>query len=63
MIGDGRLPVALRDAIRDPGNEVYLSVISIWEALIKHAVGKLPLPSPAYEYLIAQRKAHQIASL
>ena len=32
---DPHLQVALRDAIRDPANEVFLSVASIWEAVIK----------------------------
>ncbi len=32
---DPQLPVALRDAIRDPANEVYSSVASVWEAVIK----------------------------
>jgi PIN domain nuclease of toxin-antitoxin system len=41
---DPQLPVAFRDAIRDPANEVYLSVASVWEAVIKYALGKLPLP-------------------
>jgi len=30
---DPQLPVAFREAIRDPANEVYLSVASVWEAL------------------------------
>jgi PIN domain nuclease of toxin-antitoxin system len=34
--GDERLPTSMRDVIRDPENEVYLSVISIWEAIVKH---------------------------
>lgn len=28
---DARLPVAYRDAIRNPANAVYLSVASVWE--------------------------------
>ena len=43
---DPQLPVAFREAIRDPANEVYLSVASVWEAVIKYALGKLPLPEP-----------------
>ena len=57
------LPVAFRDAIRDPANEVRLSVASVWEAVIKYALGKLPLPAPPAEYLPAQREAHRIATL
>jgi PIN domain nuclease of toxin-antitoxin system len=60
---DPRLPGEVRDAIRDPANEVFLSVASVWEAVIKHALGKLPLPAPPAEYLPQQREAHRIASL
>lgn len=31
---DARLPVTLRDHVQDPANEVHLSVVSIWEAVI-----------------------------
>jgi PIN domain nuclease of toxin-antitoxin system len=60
---DPRLPVALRDAIRDPVNEVYLSAASVWEAVIKYALGKLPLPEPAASYLPRQRDTHHIKTL
>src|ERR1700730_9132154 len=60
---DPQLPVAFRDAIRDPANEVYLSVASVWEAVIKYALGKLPLPEAPAEYLPRQRVAPRIAPL
>ncbi len=60
---DPQLPVAFRDAIRDPANEVYLSVAAVWEAVIKYALGKLPLPEAPVEYLPRQRLAHQISTL
>jgi PIN domain nuclease of toxin-antitoxin system len=60
---DPQLPVAFRDAIRDPANEVYLSVGSVWEVVIKYALGKLPLPEAPAEYLPRQREAHRIATL
>jgi PIN domain nuclease of toxin-antitoxin system len=60
---DPQLPTTFRDAIRDPGNEVYLSVASVWEAVIKYALGKLPLPEAPAEYLPRQRDAHRIATL
>jgi len=40
--GDAQLPADWRDSTRDVGNEVYLSVVSLCEAIIKHALGKLP---------------------
>src|SRR5438445_10805258 len=60
---DPQLPVAFREAIRDPANEVYLSAASVWEAVIKHALGKLPLPEAPAEYLPRQREAHRITTL
>jgi len=60
---DPNLPATFRAAIQDPANEAYLSVASVWEAVIKHALGKLPLPGPPAIYLPQQRAAHLIASL
>jgi PIN domain nuclease of toxin-antitoxin system len=63
IAADPSLPTAFRIAIQDPNNEVFLSVVSIWEAVIKYSLGKLPLPAPPEEYLPQQRQLHQIASL
>jgi PIN domain nuclease of toxin-antitoxin system len=41
----------------------YLSAASVWEAVIKHALDKLPLPGPPADYLPHQRAAHRIAAL
>jgi PIN domain nuclease of toxin-antitoxin system len=61
--GDTQLSTNVRDAIRDPDNEVYLSAISVWEAIVKYQLGKLPLPEHPKTYLPKQRDLHQIASL
>jgi PIN domain nuclease of toxin-antitoxin system len=63
VTADPKLPAKFRTSIQDPANDVYLSVVSVWEAVIKHGLGKLPLPGPPAEYLPRQRDAHQIASL
>lgn len=47
----------------DPENEVYLSTISMWEIVIKHQLGRLPLPTPIEQFIIEQRKLHRIESL
>ncbi len=60
---DPQLPAVFRDAIREPSNEVFLSVASVWEAVIKHALGKLPLPGAPAEYMPRERQAHRIAAL
>ena len=63
ITGDSRLPSSVLPLIRDPANDVYLSPVSIWEAIIKHQLGKLPLPQPPAIYLPRQRQRHQIHSL
>jgi Uncharacterized protein conserved in bacteria len=60
---DPRLPPAFAAAIQDEANEVFLSVVSVWEALAKHQLGKLPLPTPADDYLRTRREQHNIASM
>lgn len=61
--GDTQLSIDDRDTIRDPDNEVYLSSVSVWEAIVKYQLGKLPLPEFPEIYLPKQRDLHQIASL
>ena len=63
VAADRRLPNTFRAAIQDPANEVYLSVASVWESVIKHSLGKLSLPGPPARYLTQQREAHGILSL
>jgi PIN domain nuclease of toxin-antitoxin system len=63
LSGDVRLPVAWRDTIRQPHHEVYLSVVSLWETIIKYHLGKLPLPESPERYLSVQRERHRIATL
>lgn len=53
----------MRDCIRNLDNEVYLSVVSLWETIVKHQLGRLLLPLPPETYLPVQRQKHQIASL
>lgn len=60
---DRRLPAEVGDAIHSPDNEIYFSVVSVWEAIVKHQLGKLPLPEPPETYLPAQRDRHLIRSL
>ena len=60
---DHRLPKSLKDIIQDSVNEVYLSVVSLWESIVKYHLGKLPLPLSPEKYLPLQRERHDISSL
>jgi PIN domain nuclease of toxin-antitoxin system len=61
--GDARLSQMVRDCIRRPENEVYVSVVSLWEAIVKNRLGRLPLPQPPETYLPIQRERHRMSSL
>jgi PIN domain nuclease of toxin-antitoxin system len=63
IIGDSKLPQRMREAVSDPENEVFLSVVSLWEIIIKYALGHLLLPKPPETYVPAQRKFFSIESL
>lgn len=60
---DNRLSEKYCDAIINPDNEVYLSVVSVWEAMIKYQLGKLPLPESPETYLPKQREKDLVSSL
>ena len=61
--GDAALAARTKQEVENPAKEVFLSVVSLWEILIKHALGKLPLPQPPEIYIPAQRDLHGIRSL
>jgi PIN domain nuclease of toxin-antitoxin system len=63
ITADARLSLGEQQAIRDGANEVYLSVVSLWETMIKYQLGKLPLPEAPEHFLPVQRERHQITSL
>jgi len=58
ITADPRLPASFRVATQDASNVVFLSSISVWEAVIKHGLGKLTLPALPATYLPQQRTAH-----
>jgi PIN domain nuclease of toxin-antitoxin system len=59
--GDRKLQASVKDTIRNPANQVYLSVASLWEAIVKHQIGKLVLPQEPEKYLPEQRELHRIS--
>ena len=43
-LGSRELSDTARELFEDPGNDVFLSVVSGWEIAVKHGLGNLPLP-------------------
>lgn len=60
---DNRLSPDAAGAISEDSNDVYLSVVSVWETLVKYQLGKLNLPAPADQYLQQRQEQHHILSL
>jgi PIN domain nuclease of toxin-antitoxin system len=60
---DRRLPLHIKDAIESSSNLVHLSVISIWETVIKHSTGKLALHQPPAVLLPRERDKNSILSV
>ena len=61
--GAQRVPKAVRSAVSDPAHEVYLSAASVWEIMLKHQAGRLPLPASPERFLREQRERHGFVSL
>jgi PIN domain nuclease of toxin-antitoxin system len=52
-----RLSAEAQRAIRDPSQNVYLSIAAVWEMAIKRALGRLKMPANFPEVLAEQRIA------
>ena len=60
---DERLSAAHRRIYLKPESELWLSVASIWETLIRSGLGKLKLPSPVTGYLLKQMERNRVGLL
>jgi PIN domain nuclease of toxin-antitoxin system len=60
---DNQLKQEIIDIINNTDNEVFLSVVSVWECVIKYQLGKLRLPESPEIYLPRKRKEYVIQSL
>ena len=60
---DPKLSRSQKAAYIAEGNELYLSIASVWEMLIKAGLGKLPLPTPASTYIARQMEKNRVGSL
>lgn len=65
ILGSPRLSAHARGLVSDPDAGAFLSVVSVWEILVKHRLGKLPLPpgTPPAALIRLERIQHGIESL
>ena len=63
IAGAKELSPAAKEIFTNPANDVLLSAVSVWEISVKHALGKLPLPSPIERFIVEERERHGIAAL
>ncbi len=58
LFEDEKLSEEVRDAIRNPDNEIYVSTITYWEISLKYSIGKIELDKITPEEL--PEKAREI---
>jgi PIN domain nuclease of toxin-antitoxin system len=63
VTGSKELSSAAANVFVDPANEIFLSVVSVWELSVKHSLGKLPMPASLDRFVLEQREKHGIAIL
>ena len=61
--GDPQLSDKARQVFQDRDNQVYLSVVSAWEIVVKHKLARLTLPQVPESYVPHSRQAHGIEAL
>jgi PIN domain nuclease of toxin-antitoxin system len=54
LTNDARLSRAAKSAIEDDANQSHVSIVSLWEIVIKVSLGKLRLPAPFSDIFPAQ---------
>ena len=62
ITGDNKLSTRARQTFAGP-SDLWLSVASIWEIIIKVKAGRLPLPSPSGPYLVQKLADNRIEVL
>lgn len=60
---DKRLSARHRGIYTDGDSDLWLSVASVWEILIKCGLGKLALPAPAAPFLLRQMEKNRVSLL
>ncbi len=56
--GSDKIPASILSVLRDPRHEIFFSDVSLLEIVIKHQLGKLPLPEPASRLILKWVRQH-----
>jgi PIN domain nuclease of toxin-antitoxin system len=59
----GRLSPRALSLCQDPGNQLHLSVASLWEIQVKSRLGKLKLATPLLDIVAMQQEANGLVLL
>ena len=63
VTADPKLSAGAERLIATGGNEVLLSVASVWEIAIKVSIGRLPLPEPVDQFIPEHTRNNRITLL
>ena len=63
LAGGQPLPAGAAGAVRQPGHDVFLSAVSVWEITTKHKAGRLPLPEPPDRLIPTERRLRGVQAL
>jgi PIN domain nuclease of toxin-antitoxin system len=61
--GSDEIPEEIVDPLADDANDVLMSDVSVLEIVIRHAIGKFPLPGPPSTLLPALAREHHFEVL
>lgn len=51
-----RISATILAELKDPGNQLFLCLASIWEMQIKYAIGRLALPTSVEQFFLIQQR-------
>ncbi len=57
LANDPKLPKKARSLILDDENDIYVSVVSVWEVVVKHALHREDFPYSGMDFLNACKRA------
>ncbi|ELS04550.1 hypothetical protein Xen7305DRAFT_00042840 [Xenococcus sp. PCC 7305] len=63
VTNDNKLSSAARNIISDSQNDIFFSIVSAWEIVIKSQIGKLPLPDSPEIYIPSRLNYYRFKTL